>query len=106
MREIMNKPILAAEDRCVGCSACKSVCPVKCITMSNDKYGFYHPLVNESQCINCKKCEHVCPDLFSITKIDTNKKFEIIDITSKINELIDIDEGIISIFSKFRTQNS
>ena len=36
-------------------------------------------------------------------KINTNKKFEIIDITSKINESIDIEEGIISIFSKHST---
>ncbi|WP_406534901.1 secondary thiamine-phosphate synthase enzyme YjbQ [Methanobrevibacter sp.] len=36
-------------------------------------------------------------------KINTNKNFEIIDITSKINELIDINEGIISIFSKHST---
>lgn len=36
-------------------------------------------------------------------KIDTTRNFEIIDITSKINELIDIDEGIISIFSKHST---
>lgn len=36
-------------------------------------------------------------------KINTNKQFEIIDITSQINELIDIDNGIISIFSKHST---
>ena len=36
-------------------------------------------------------------------KIDTSKSFEIIDITSKINELIDIEEGMISIFSKHST---
>ena len=36
-------------------------------------------------------------------KINTNKRFEIIDITSKVNELIEIDEGIISIFSKHST---
>ena len=36
-------------------------------------------------------------------QINTNKNFEIIDITSKINELIEIDEGIISIFSKHST---
>ena len=35
--------------------------------------------------------------------INTNKGFEIIDITSKINELIDIEEGIISVFSKHST---
>ena len=36
-------------------------------------------------------------------KINTNKNFEIIDITSKVNELIDIEEGIVSIFSKHST---
>ena len=36
-------------------------------------------------------------------KIDTHENFEIIDITSQINNLIDIDEGIISIFSKHST---
>ena len=36
-------------------------------------------------------------------KIDSNKNFEIIDITSKINELIAIDKGIVSVFSKHST---
>ena len=36
-------------------------------------------------------------------KLNTNKNFEIIDITSKINELIDVEEGIVSIFSKHST---
>ena len=36
-------------------------------------------------------------------KINTNKKFEIIDITSQINDLIDINKGLISIFSKLTT---
>ncbi len=36
-------------------------------------------------------------------KISTNKNFEIIDITSRVNELIDIEDGIVSIFSKHST---
>ena len=36
-------------------------------------------------------------------KINTSKNFEIIDITSKINDLICINEGIISIFSRHST---
>ena len=36
-------------------------------------------------------------------KINTSKNFEIIDITSQINDLIDIDEGIVSIFSRHST---
>ena len=36
-------------------------------------------------------------------KLNTNKNFEIIDITSRINNLIDIEKGIISIFSRHST---
>ena len=36
-------------------------------------------------------------------KINTNKNFEIIDITSQINSLIEIENGIISIFSRHST---
>lgn len=36
-------------------------------------------------------------------KLNTSKNFEIIDITSKINDLIEIQDGIISIFSKHST---
>lgn len=36
-------------------------------------------------------------------KLNTNKNFEIIDITSQINNLIDVETGIISIFSRHST---
>ena len=35
--------------------------------------------------------------------LNTNKNFEIIDITSKVNELIDVNQGIVSIFSRHST---
>ena len=66
-------PTLAEKNKCTGCSACYSVCPVQCIEMNADDKGFLHPNINTSQCINCKQCESVCPiinnyeenDLFS-----------------------------------------
>lgn len=36
-------------------------------------------------------------------KINTHKNFEIIDITSKINDLIDVENGFVSIFSRHST---
>ena len=36
-------------------------------------------------------------------KINTHKNFEIIDVTSQINDLIEIENGIVSIFSKHST---
>ena len=35
--------------------------------------------------------------------LNSNRNFEIIDITSRINEVIDIDEGIVNIFSRHST---
>ena len=39
----------------------------------------------------------------NLLKINTAKQFEIIDITSMVNESIDINQGIVSIFSKHST---
>lgn len=39
----------------------------------------------------------------SYIKLDTKRNFEIIDITSRINELIDIETGIVNVFSKHST---
>lgn len=46
---------------CCGCSACASVCPKHCITMSEDSEGFIYPCVDESVCVDCHLCERVCP---------------------------------------------
>jgi NAD-dependent dihydropyrimidine dehydrogenase PreA subunit len=46
---------------CCGCSACASVCPKHCITMSEDSEGFLYPCVDENACIDCHLCEKVCP---------------------------------------------
>ena len=35
--------------------------------------------------------------------LNSNRNFEIIDITSRINEEIDIDEGIVNVFSRHST---
>lgn len=54
---------LVDKDKCCGCSACISVCPKGCISMSEDKEGFLYPVVDSVQCIDCGLCEKVCPVL-------------------------------------------
>lgn len=49
--------------RCCGCSACKSICPTKCITMQEDHEGFLYPVINKVDCLDCGLCERVCPCL-------------------------------------------
>lgn len=46
---------------CMGCAACYSVCPKKCITMQKDDEGFLYPVADDTICINCGLCEKVCP---------------------------------------------
>lgn len=45
---------------CCGCSACKSICPKQCITMTEDKEGFLYPTVDNKLCIDCEQCIKVC----------------------------------------------
>ena len=42
-------------DSCIGCGACKSECPVDCIT-EGDIY-----VIDQDACIDCGACIAVCP---------------------------------------------
>lgn len=57
-------PQLASVDKCVGCSACASICQMDCLHMKRDDAGFVYPqLVVDEKCINCGRCATVCPIL-------------------------------------------
>lgn len=55
---------------CVGCEACKNICPKNCIDMKMNSEGFYYPNVDESSCINCGLCNRVCIAQGNKTKAD------------------------------------
>ncbi len=46
---------------CMGCYACATICPTRCITMKSDSEGFWYPEVRVEDCIHCGKCISVCP---------------------------------------------
>ncbi len=57
-------PSLAEPNLCVGCSACASICPKRCIKMETDSDGFRYPvLMHPANCVECGMCESVCPVL-------------------------------------------
>lgn len=58
---MMNNINLINHNSCTGCSACYSICQLKCITMQDDIEGFKFPVVDTRKCVNCGKCLNVCP---------------------------------------------
>lgn len=48
---------------CTGCAACDAACANKCISMSQDRDGFYRPVIAQDQCVRCGRCEDICPVL-------------------------------------------
>lgn len=53
---------ICKKDKCTGCFACYNICPAKCISMQEDKYGELHPVVDESKCLHCNACIKSCPN--------------------------------------------
>ena len=48
---------------CTGCEACRSVCPLGCISMEEDAEGFLHPVIDPVRCVGCGLCRKTCPVL-------------------------------------------
>ncbi|MBN1115162.1 MAG: 4Fe-4S binding protein [Oligoflexia bacterium] len=44
------------KDKCVGCGACQSECPVEAIEQDGSVYK-----IDASKCIDCGNCVGVCP---------------------------------------------
>ena len=61
-------PNLVNRNECTGCTACASVCPKGCITMTADENGFLCPVVEAEKCVSCGLCEKACPIITPLEK--------------------------------------
>ena len=52
---LAQKPVLKPA-QCVGCQVCYNICPVKAISMTDNK-----PKIDRSKCIRCFCCQEFCP---------------------------------------------
>lgn len=75
---------------CCGCRACETICPQKCITMTEDEEGFYYPLKQDDLCTDCGLCESVCPSIHK-EKIDYKESGNLPKAFMAINK----DEAIV-----------
>ena len=44
-------------DKCVGCGACKSACPMEAISEKGDKCE-----IDAAKCVDCGTCASQCPN--------------------------------------------
>lgn len=49
------------KEQCVGCKSCEQSCPKHCISMIENKEGFWYPSVDEKNCVECNLCLKKCP---------------------------------------------
>ena len=46
---------------CCGCRACANACPMSCIEMKPDEFGFFYASADTEKCVDCGRCDMVCP---------------------------------------------
>jgi 2-oxoglutarate ferredoxin oxidoreductase subunit delta len=55
------------ELRCKGCGLCPTVCPKKCVVLSEqiNNHGYTTAILDETnnKCIGCALCAEMCPDV-------------------------------------------
>ena len=52
------------KEKCIGCGACASICPVGAIQVKNGKAE-----INPKKCVKCGACQNFCP----MSAIDISK---------------------------------
>ncbi len=91
--------ISVLKDKCTGCMECVSICPLKCISITDDEEGFKVPKVNNSICIQCGKCYQKCP---TVNKVIKSKPIEVYAVQGKNKEEVSksASGGITYLISK------
>lgn len=58
--EELDKKTICSYEKCIGCGACKNICPQGAIEMVTNSEGFLYPKINLKKCINCGLCRKIC----------------------------------------------
>lgn len=60
---------------CMGCMACVEACPIKCISVKKNDYGFEERIIDSTKCIQCGRCDQVCQLETPIKLFDIEKMY-------------------------------
>lgn len=101
MENIKNKD----EKTCYGCSACKQICPQKCIDMVENERGFLIPIIDEKKCTKCGVCKIVCDNVNNESGNKVRKCFMAI-INDKNILRNSTSGGIFSTFANYVLENN
>jgi len=72
---------------CIGCGACKGVCPKNCIDIIEVGRIGLKPIIDTSRCINCNLCLDVCPINDINKRENISKSMKIYNGISKNHEI-------------------
>ncbi len=84
---------------CTGCGACSNICPKKCISMAEDKFGFLYPNINNDSCIDCGLCKKICPANADVQFNDPKNVYAAIN-KSDVDYATSTSGGIATLFSR------
>ncbi len=73
---------------CTGCGACMSLCPVHCISLTQNIQGFLEPDIDHVKCIGCGKCKKNCPSNVSKKQNYSIDRIETYSFTTNHNEIL------------------
>ena len=83
--------------QCTGCGACECVCPVGAIKITENKEGFYTPIIDNHRCTDCGLCKKTCYKFDEEFKVSENETFECYSAVNKSeNELLTASSGGVS----------
>lgn len=88
------------KETCTGCGACYNICPMEAISIKEDKYGFYKPVIDEKKCTNCGLCKKTCPLDNYDSKNNPPKTFALIN-KDENTRLKSASGGAFSAFAKY-----
>lgn len=90
---------IKSKENCMGCYACESICPTKCIIMKKDQEGFRYPEVDIVNCIKCEKCIEVCPIINKLIVKNDPKAYACIN-NDETTRMKSSSGGIFTLFAE------